>query len=59
MTRNGDYTDEKGNVIIAAPVGMTEAEEMSRDNDLESLEFLYGAYGRLVIFHLHSYYHFL
>lgn len=46
MTRAGDFTDDKGNVLVAAPINMTEDERIARENDLESLDFLYSSYGK-------------
>lgn len=52
MTRNGDYKDRLGNIVIAMPTNLTESEKISRDSDLDALDFLYSAYGILHILHI-------
>jgi hypothetical protein len=57
VTRNESLKDENDNIIV----GLSDAngvERMNRENILESLDFLYGAYGKLIympiaVFYLH------
>ncbi len=46
ITRNGDVKDENGYIIVA--ISKDSNDLMNRKNILESLNFLYGAYGKLI-----------
>jgi hypothetical protein len=48
ITRNGDFKDENGNIIVAISEDSNDLETMNRKNTLESLDFLYSAYGKLI-----------
>ena len=48
ITRNGDFKDENGNVIVALSEDSNDLEKVNRENILESLDFLYSAYGKVI-----------
>jgi hypothetical protein len=48
ITRNGHFKDENDIIIVALSEDSNDLDKMNRENILESLDFLYSSYGKLM-----------